>query len=154
REPAAVELLGAALKDAVYLAALTNNLRLASQLREGWDPLSDEARVDLTEIVERVVTRSSIFARRRGIALEVALPDGPVVARCHPIAAEQAITNIVENAVSYGDPGGHVAVLLEADGDAPAESDGPRRFALHVIDDGPGVPPTELPRLGERTFRS
>jgi signal transduction histidine kinase len=27
-------------------------------------------------------------------------------------------------------------------------------FTLSVADDGPGVPPAEMPRLGERTFRS
>ncbi len=27
-------------------------------------------------------------------------------------------------------------------------------FLLTVVDDGPGVPPAELPRLGDRTFRS
>jgi signal transduction histidine kinase len=42
--------------------------------------------------------------------------------------------------------GGHVAVVLRT-----LASDG---FELAVLDDGPGVPPEELPRLGERTFRS
>ena len=27
------------------------------------------------------------------------------------------------------------------------------RFTLTVVDDGPGVPPVDLPRLGERTVR-
>jgi signal transduction histidine kinase len=77
--------------------------------------------------------------------LDVARPDGALMVRCQPTAAEQAITNLVENAVAYGDPGGHVAVVLEWRGD---------RFSLVVVDDGPGVLPAELPRLGERTFRS
>jgi signal transduction histidine kinase len=47
--------------------------------------------------------------------------------------------------VTHGDRGGHVAVVLHADG---------RSFVLSVADDGPGVPPAALPRLGERTFRS
>jgi signal transduction histidine kinase len=29
-----------------------------------------------------------------------------------------------------------------------------RGFTLLVTDDGPGVPPAEMPRLGERTFRT
>ena len=145
REPAQRDLLNGALKDVVYLGALTANLRLASQLREGWDPVEGATSVDLTDAVERVAARARILARRGGIALDVAVPDAPVLVTCDPVAAEQAIGNVVHNAVAYGDRGGHVAVVLEREAD---------RFVLRVEDDGPGVTKSELPRLGERTFRS
>jgi signal transduction histidine kinase len=139
------EILRGSLKDVVYLSALTSNLRLACQLRDGWDPAAGAADVDLGEVVERVAMRVSYFAKSRSIKVDVARPDAPVLARCHSTAAEQVVTNLVENAVSYGDPGGHVAVVLECQAE---------RFTLAVVDDGPGVLPSELPRLGERTFRS
>ena len=139
------EILKGSLKDVVYLSALTSNLRLACQLRDGWDPAAVDAAVDLGEVVERVVLRVRYFAKSRAIQIDVARPDAPVLVRCHSTAAEQVVTNLVENAVSYGDPGGHVAVVLDVHGD---------RFTLEVVDDGPGVLPSELPRLGERTFRS
>lgn len=138
-------LLSSALDDSVYLAALTSNLRLASEMREGWDPAAEGATVDLTDVVERVVSRARFFARRKGIALEVAVPDGKTTARCDPVAAEQAITNVVENSVTHGESGEHVAVLLERKGEG---------FTLTIVDDGPGVADDALPRLGERTFRS
>ncbi|HKQ70388.1 MAG TPA: HAMP domain-containing sensor histidine kinase [Polyangiaceae bacterium] len=139
------EMLKSSLRDVVYLSGLTTNLRIACQLREGWNPADGDPSVDLTDTVERVVARSLYFAKNRGIALDVARPDTAVLARCHPTAAEQAITNLVENAIAYGDSGGHVAVVLEI------REGG---FSLTVADDGPGVPPALLPRLGERTFRS
>jgi signal transduction histidine kinase len=145
KDDASRELLHGALKDVVYLGGLTANLRLASQLREGWDPRRRDARVDLVGAVERVASRARIVARRGGIALDVAVPDGAVLVRCDPVAAEQAIGNVVDNAVAYGDAGGHVAIVLERVGEG---------FELRVEDDGPGVAPSELPRLGERTFRS
>ncbi len=138
-------LLKSSLKDVIYLDGLTTNLRLACQLRDGWNPAEGNPSVDLTDTVERVVSRALYFAKNRGITLDTARPDARVLGRCHPTAAEQAITNLVENAISYGDPGGHVAVVLEADDTT---------FSLLVVDDGPGVLPAELPRLGERTFRS
>jgi signal transduction histidine kinase len=144
-DPALAELLHGALKDIVYLGGLTANLRLASQLRGGWSPAATVTPVDLRDTVERVAGRARILARRGGIALDVAVPDEPVPASCDPVAAEQAIGNVVDNAVAYGDRGGHVAVVLEWEGG---------RFLLRVEDDGPGVPAAELPRLGERTFRS
>ncbi|HEX7669358.1 MAG TPA: HAMP domain-containing sensor histidine kinase [Polyangiaceae bacterium] len=145
RDPLLNDLLRASLKDVVYLSGLTENLRLACQLRDGWDPAAGSPTVDLAETVERVVFRVRYFARSRGITLDVARPDATVFVRCDATAAEQMITNLVENAVSYGNQGGHVAVLLEAHAG---------RFSLVVVDDGPGVEPSELPRLGERTFRS
>jgi signal transduction histidine kinase len=142
----AAELLRNSLKDVIYIDALTTNLRMACQLQEGWNPASGAA-VEIGETVDRVVARARYFAKNRGISLEAARPDVPTYARCHPTAAEQAITNLVENAIAYGDQGGHVAVVLERSADA-------KSFSLVVVDDGPGVLPTELPHLGERTFRS
>lgn len=138
------DLLDAALKDTVYLSALTHNLRLASRLESGWDPVAGDPRSDLAAMVDQVVARHRFFARRRGIALEVARPDECVWVRCDVTAGEQAISNIVDNALAHGNAGGHVAVVLTA---------GPR-FTLSVTDDGRGILPAELPRLGERTFRT
>jgi signal transduction histidine kinase len=141
------DLLKSSLKDVIYLDALTTNLRLAVQLRDGWNPAAGNPSVEVGDTVDRVVARARYFAKNRGISLEAARPDVPVYARCHPTAAEQSITNLVENAIAYGDHGGHVAVVLESDEQR-------KSFTLVVADDGPGVLPAELPRLGERTFRS
>jgi signal transduction histidine kinase len=144
-EPALRPLLSSAMNDAVYLAALTANLRLASEMREGWSPAGQGATVDLTDVATRVVTRARFFAKQRGQTLEVAVPDDAARAGCDPLASEQALSNVIENAITHGEPGGHVAVVLETRG---------RSFTLTVADDGPGIRPSELPRLGERTFRS
>ncbi len=134
-----------ALSDVVYLGSLVANLRLATRLREGWDPMAGNPGADLAEVIRRVLVRERVFARRKGVALEAAFPDEPVNVRCDPTMAEQAVTNLVQNAITYNEGGGHVSVVLETRGDC---------FGLSVRDDGPGVPPAELPRLAERTFRS
>jgi signal transduction histidine kinase len=144
-QPAVRDSLTGALRDAVYLSGLTYNLRLASKLRSGWDPSHDVADVDLVDLVTRIVDRARLLARRRQIELELSIPDDAVRVRCNAVAVEQAVTNVVENAVAYGDPDGHVAVVLATAADG---------FALEVSDDGPGVPPASLPRLGQATFRS
>jgi len=146
-EPAMREVLTGALRDIVYLAALTHNLRLASQLRTGWDPTREVVDVDFADMVCRIGARAQMLARRRGMELAVSVPDETVTVRCNMLAVEQALTNVVDNAVAYGDAHGHVAVVL-------ARSDAGDAFRLEIRDDGPGVPPEELPRLTERTFRS
>ncbi len=139
------EVLTGALSDAVYLSALTNNLRMASRLRTGWDPRDEVTEVDLGELVTRIAARAARLARRRAVELDVSVPDDPVRVVCNVVAAEQAFGNIVDNAAAYVDANGHVAVVLAADDHG---------FSVAVRDDGPGVPPQELPRLGERTFRA
>jgi signal transduction histidine kinase len=58
-------------------------------------------------------------------------------------AREQALSNLVDNAIRYNHAGGHVAVLLDRVGDG---------FVLSVTDDGPGVTDAELAQLTTRWF--
>jgi signal transduction histidine kinase len=133
-----------ALEDTVYLDALVDNLRQATLLRHGLDPLAGDVRADLGEVARRVGQRFAALGRRRQVEVGWAVPDEPVWARCPPALAERALANLVHNAVVHGKSGGHVAVVLEAKGG---------RFRLTVLDDGPGVPPERLADLALRTFR-
>jgi signal transduction histidine kinase len=144
-EPPVRTAIAEALRDTVYVAALTHNLSLASKLRSGWNPTDDVSDVDLGELAARIVGRAQILARRRQIELGLSLPDDPVRVWCNPVAIEQALANIIDNAVAYNDPHGHVAVVLTARAGG---------FDLEVRDDGPGIVASDLPRLGQVTFRS
>lgn len=140
-----------AMADAIYMGGLADNLRVAARLQDGLDPSAPSRtdgaapRVDLGDVVERVGARARVLAERKGISLEWARPDERCDIQCQPTMATQLVQNLVQNAVAYGDEGGHVAVVLEASNGA---------FVLRVLDDGPGVPPEDLPRLVGRTFRS
>ena len=136
-------LVAGALRDAVYLGALTENLRMASALEAGYDPRARQAETDLKAIVLGVAARSRIFAERQDVSFDVAVPDLAVTVVCDAVFAERALGNLVENAVTYVGRGGHVAVLLETV---------PGRFTFTVLDDGPGVDGDALARLGDRTF--
>lgn len=139
------DLIRSAIDEIVYMGSLIENLYLACRLEEGADPLANDPRVDLCAVVDDVSRRFSMLGRARGIEVIGAHPDGAVWATCNSTMAARVLANLVHNAVSYGQTGGHVGVVLESTKDA---------FSLMVIDDGPGVPPEDLPRIGERTFRS
>ena len=126
------------------MGSLIGNLYLACRLQDGADPLLGNPRVNLCALVEQVTRRFAMLGRARAIEVHCARPDGPLWACCNPAMAEQVLANLVHNAVAYGEEGGHVAVVL-------AMTEG--RFTLQVMDDGPGVPPAELPQIGARTFR-
>lgn len=134
------------LEDVVYLSALTENLRLACSLQEGAHPQAGAPLTEAGGALEAVCRRLQPLARRKGIALDWARPDGEVFVKCSPLMLERALANLIHNAIQYGGDGGHVAALLES-----SDAGG---FVLRVLDDGPGVPPEALPRLGTRTFRA
>jgi signal transduction histidine kinase len=96
--------------------------------------------------VQRVVERHWAIASPRAIDIEFAVPEKPVWLDADVTLLEQALANVVGNAVRYNRPGGHVAVILA---EAP-----PSEFTLRVVDDGPGVPDEQLARLTERAFRT
>jgi signal transduction histidine kinase len=141
----AKDLLRRTINDSAYLMALTDNLHLASRLSDGVDPTEGHARTDLGELVDKMELRFSLLGKMSGVQVVAARPDKPVWVICDPFIAERALSNIVHNAVTHGEDGGNVAVVLEV-------IDG--TFELVVSDDGPGVPPEELTMLSERTFRS
>jgi len=58
---------------------------------------------------------------------------------------QQVVANLVDNASRITGPGGHVQVELTAQGD---------RAVLSVVDNGPGIPEEDLPRLFDRFYRA
>jgi signal transduction histidine kinase len=138
--------LTAAVEEAQYMASLVHNLGAAAKLEAG-EPLLQRHALDLSALVERAVERHQPLARSRKITLDFSVPEAPLRTKGDVTLVEQAVSNVVHNAVRYNDAGGHVAVVLEAPRDT-------RRFRLRVVDDGPGVPDEQLERLADRSFRT
>jgi signal transduction histidine kinase len=137
------ERVRAAMQEAHYMASLLRNLATATTLDEPDAPILSSP-VDLSALVERVVTRHRPVARTAGVELNAAVPDPALVVPSDHTLLEQALSNLVDNAIRYNRAGGHVAVLLDRAGDG---------FALSVTDDGPGVTDEELAQLTTRWFR-
>jgi signal transduction histidine kinase len=138
------EKVAGALAEAHYLGSLLRNLSAAARLDAG-EPMLARHRFDLRELVERVVSRHRPIADGKGVSLDHAVPEAPVEVEADSTLAEQAVSNLVSNAVAYNARGGHVAVVLERRRGG--------RFEIRVMDDGPGIPAEELARVSERRFR-
>jgi len=143
--------LASAMDEAHYIGALLHNLGAAAQLDAAEVSLHRDD-VELGALVTRVVGRHRPIAQQHEVAIDAAIPDHPVHTRADLTLLEQAVSNVVYNAVRHNRPQGHVAVLLllvpnEAKPDQP-------RFCVRVLDDGPGVPAELMTRLAERGFRT
>lgn len=142
--PADGERVKRALEEAHYVGMLLHNLGAIARLEAG-EVHPDRHRVDLGQVLRRAVDRHAPVARGRGVALEHAVPEAAVEVLGDVTLLEQAVSNVVHNAVSYADA--NVAVVLETAGTPPTG------FRLRVLDDGPGIPADELARVTERAYR-
>lgn len=143
-EPIARERVRESLEEAYYLGALVHNLAAAAKLEAG-EPGFVRHPFSLNQLVARVIGRHETIARSKEIELVHAVPEAELFASGDVTLFEQALSNVVHNALRYNKQGGHAAVLLE---------EKEREFTLRVVDDGPGASDEELARLAERSFRS
>ena len=103
------------------------------------------SRVDLNGLVARVMGRHMPIATELKVSLNSAVPEEPIITQGDVTLLEQAVSNVVYNAIRHNRPGGHAALILE-----PRGADA---FRLSVVDDGPGIAESDLSRLVERGFR-
>ncbi len=103
------------------------------------------APLPLGEVVDSVLAIIGPKAAAGQVALEARLATGlaPVLADRDRLS--QILINVVDNAVKYTPPGGHVTVS------AGMGQDG--HVAVTVADTGVGIPAADLPRITERFYR-
>jgi len=98
---------------------------------------------DVCDVVRVAVEVCEPKAQAKGIAIGVSCTSR-VLAAVNPPLLEQAVVNLVDNAVKYSPEASAVEVGLD---EAPDE------IVISVRDHGPGVPREHLPRLFERFYR-
>ncbi|MCL6499272.1 MAG: cell wall metabolism sensor histidine kinase WalK, partial [Firmicutes bacterium] len=138
----AVRFLGQMLQEVDRMSRLVNDLLDLSALEAGvvrlrWEDLEAE------ELLEAVARRYAAAAERKGVALVV--QPGKARVWGDRDRLEQALGNLVDNAVKYTPSGGQVVLKVE-------QRDG--EVCLVVEDTGPGIPPEHLPRVFERFYRA
>lgn len=144
RNPALVEeMLTAITEESDRLARLVDDLLDASRLQAGGLPFEDvKEDVDLREIARRVVERYAPSSPRHRLVLDFP-PDFPGL-RGDSRRLEQALDNLVSNAIKYSPRGGTVRIHGAA---TPVE------VLLSVQDEGVGIPLDEQERIFDRFYR-
>jgi PAS domain S-box-containing protein len=100
--------------------------------------------VDVVELVQDVVARMALVAQHAGSALSVVSQAGASVVGCWDRQRlEQVVSNLLDNAIKFGD-GQPIEMRLQAAG---------RQVRLTVQDHGPGIAPEDQERIFQRFFR-
>jgi two-component system phosphate regulon sensor histidine kinase PhoR len=104
---------------------------------------------DLVPILRQVADGLEPLARERQVAVDIQLPDGPVMIAGDREELMRLFENLIENALKYGASGGRVIVSLTS----AMSGEGIPEIRVMVRDFGPGIAPEHLPRLTERFYR-
>ncbi|MFN2436269.1 MAG: ATP-binding protein [Desulfotignum sp.] len=122
---------------------LVDDLLALSHLErlEGTGVRFDETR--LSDLIQSAVTTCGPLAEAKQIQVQMACPEDLTV-RVDPVLIEQAIVNLVENAVKYSPENARVAIVVRNPG---------TDIEIDVIDSGTGIAAEHLPKIFNRFYR-
>ena len=129
--------------NAVRLGSIAADLLVLSELESGTDPSEPEV-VSVRAALDAALTTVEAEARARDVRL-VREDIEDVFAAGSRLRLEQALLNLLANAIKFNRPGGEARVRVES------REDG--QIAIVVSDSGVGIPSEELPRIFERFYR-
>ncbi len=141
--PMAEAQIAPVLESTYLLERLVDDLRLLT-LAESRQLHFDRRPTDLGELARQAAAVFEAEAAEKAIALRVEAEPGLPTVNADPQRVTQVIGNLVSNALRYAPEGGQITLRVQ-----PA----PESVALAVIDNGPGVPETDLPRIFDRFWR-
>jgi signal transduction histidine kinase len=126
------------------LAKLVDDLRELS-LAEGGQLRLDLAPTSVSDIVEQVADNAGPAALSRGIEIQVEIEPNTPLLLADPIRLQQALNNLVSNAIRHTSNGGMINLECRRVGD---------KLLVMVGDTGEGIAEEDQPYVFDRFYRS
>ena len=141
--PADAENLAALHTEVLLLNRLIDDLRTLANAEAGQLTL-EQAPLNLVELCRSQVGAMQLRAAERGITLRASLPSHAWYIEADRQRLNQVLGNLLDNALRHTPAGGVVQLTLQGN-----DAD----LFVTVTDNGPGIPPAELPHLFDRFYR-
>jgi signal transduction histidine kinase len=144
------------------LTSLIENVLDFARIEQGRKQYEFEE-TDLNALVRQTAKLMEPSAAERPVTLSVSLPAEPIAAAVDARALQQALVNLIDNAIKYSPAGETVTVELAAcrseelthslDREGRSFRTPHSALRISVSDHGPGIPPAEHARIFERFYR-
>jgi signal transduction histidine kinase len=141
--PKQTELLLDARENSERLLAMVNNLLDLARLEQGWQQL-DRHPVEPASLLRDSADAIRDRTHDKNIEFVLDIPKGLPRIFGDKVRLGHALRNLLDNALTYTDPGGRITLTAAADNDV---------ITLSVSDTGAGIPPEYLPHVFEKFFR-
>ncbi|HEX2227025.1 MAG TPA: ATP-binding protein, partial [Candidatus Binatia bacterium] len=122
-----------------HLVRLVDDLLEISRITRGQIELRKE-QVDLAAVVRSAVEISKPLIADFDHHLTISLPSEPLTLDADPVRLEQIISNLLNNAAKYTDPGGQISLTAQREND---------HVTVSVRDSGIGISPEMMSRIFE-----
>ena len=130
--------------ETVKLERIVGDLLDLARLESGGLTLTCGA-VPAAQLFRRVADRHERDMLEKQVTLETAIAPDTQEVWCDPARLEQALQNLVANALRHTPEGGQISLAAEQAGEG---------VRLIVRDTGPGIPEEHLPRIFDRFYKS
>jgi two-component system phosphate regulon sensor histidine kinase PhoR len=143
-KPAATEFLGHIQRETDRMTQMVEELLELSRIESGAAPLRF-AQLDAAQLARDTARRFARQADRAGLKIAAEAPDAPLQMIGDVERLEQALGNLVANAIKFTPEGGAVTIRAAADDDG---------VAISVADTGIGIEPEQQARVFERFYKA
>jgi signal transduction histidine kinase len=142
-------------EETLRLEAIIGDLLDLARL-EGRGAALQREPVPVAALFERAAERHGPALTERNVQLHMRIDPGAEQVEGDARRLEQAIQNLVANAVRHVPAGGRIDLIAEPTNDGENSDSSDRRNArvrLRIQDNGPGIPPEHISRVFDRFYR-